>query len=122
MRIGPYSPVSIAAALLALVALLSASAVAAAGLDLPRTEVSALLIGSAHAAEAKPLAAAEDLEWKEFERFITRNPGTMLGGVALPDYSTADNSRSSPVLSLVLDPDRRSCRSSLRDDSGHLRH
>jgi hypothetical protein len=84
MRIGPYSPVSIAAALLALVALLSASVVAAAGLDLSRTEVSALLIGSAHAAEAKPLAAAEDLEWKEFERFITRNPGTMLGGVALP--------------------------------------
>ena len=89
MRIGRYSPVSIAAALLALVALLSASVATADSLDSSWTEVAALLIGpaqaaSAQAAEAKPLAAAEDLEWKEFERFITRNPGTMLGGVALP--------------------------------------
>jgi hypothetical protein len=89
MRIGRYSPVSIVAALLALIALVSASVAGAAGLDASRTEISALLIGpaqaaSAPAAEAKPLAGTEDLEWKEFERFITRNPGTMLGGVALP--------------------------------------
>jgi hypothetical protein len=84
MRIGRYSPVSVAAALFALAVLISASVATAAGLASSRTEDSALLIGSAQAAEAKPLAGAEDLEWKEFERFITRNPGTMLGGIALP--------------------------------------
>jgi hypothetical protein len=81
MRIGHYSPVSIAAVLFTLAALLSVSVATAAGLHSFRTEVSALLIEPAQAEEAKPLAELED---GEFERFITRNPGTLLGGVALP--------------------------------------
>jgi hypothetical protein len=84
MPIGRHSLVSIAAALLALATLLSASVATAAGLHSPRTEVSALLIGPAYAEERKPPAGTEDPDWKEFERFIARNPGVLLGGVALP--------------------------------------
>lgn len=84
MPINRYRLLALAAALLALAAVFSASAASAADPHPSASKVAALLIGPAHAEPAKPPAAAEDADLKEFERFITRNPGTLLGAVALP--------------------------------------
>jgi hypothetical protein len=81
MTIDRYSLCALAIA--ALVALATLSYASAAGLS-PRTTISALLIGQAQAETAGPLAKPEDQDWKEFDRFITRNPGALLGAVALP--------------------------------------
>jgi hypothetical protein len=85
MPIDRYRLCCIAVALLALSALLLANLATAAGPRRPPANVSSLLLQAAHAEDAKPPAAGnEDPDWKEIEQFIARNPGTLLGGVALP--------------------------------------
>src|SRR5262249_7578405 len=81
MQIGPYSPVPIVAPLLALVALFSTVVAAAADIHSFRSGVTALLIAPAQAEETNPPAASDT---EDFEQFIARNPGTLLGTVALP--------------------------------------
>lgn len=72
MRIGHYFRVLIAIGLLIL---------AAIGLSSSRAGVARLLIAPAQAEEASPLP---ELDGAEVERFIARNPETLLGVVALP--------------------------------------
>lgn len=83
MPIDRRFPVAIAAALLAFAVLFSASGATAAG-PASSPAVTAPASGPSAAKQAKPPPTAEDLDTKEFERFIRRNPGVLIGGVALP--------------------------------------
>ena len=80
----PNARLALAAALLGLLAVLCTNLSVDSGRYSPASAVSALLIPSAQAREATAPVAAEDADLKEFERFLTRNPGTLLGVAALP--------------------------------------
>src|SRR5690349_20657244 len=70
-----------AAALLALAVLLSMSSAHTVGFDSARTGPAAPRIRVAEAEVAQP---PEDRGLQEFNRVVSRNPGTLLGGIALP--------------------------------------